>query len=575
MWASLFSVWRESVGVLLVIGILHAWVKHEQNRYRLRQMGLGGLLGLVLAGVLVFSIGHADEWNARAQAEWTLVGMMLLLFLLLIMQRFFRIRLREQAPLDLTVIWMIGLFMLALVGGLIYIIIQHAGEWSAGMGEEWLLPGMLALMFLIFLMQISIWRYRRARNMKRNVEQAGVTKTEGRGEVGLLLVVVLGVGWKGSQAFQSLTDSMSQAAAWEAFTGAALLCLAGGITFFLPQIFSRMMAWKWFFRCSTIILLLQGGALLVAASDKMAGQLASWENVSEWTVRAIHEPLWDTSWLLEDGHGIWAALIGYRARPSLWQCLPLMVYWPGIGLFLRAYRQAIQVQKLQRLQKLQQRQPQPPFADDVVLHGGNHLSLWQMRFLLYGMMGGTIGVFGWSSGINFVSMKQELGRWLVAQGMVWPLEGTAPWWVLTHDLHSGIGEGFHWLSVVYIGVYIAGCSILLGGFLSVSLSLIRFVAHQGQALKHHLVHAYWPLVWAGPILGLLAILSIALDVRVTGLPLADHYLMMILLGAPLCSLYLAHQILSHYSLPRHAYLVSRFLFAVSMIPIVMVWIIIF
>jgi len=266
MWPSFFIVWRESVEALLIIGILYAWAKREQNTHQLNKIWLGGLLGLLLAGALALAI-------------------------------------------------------------------LYAGSWYAGSGGEWFLTAMMLVASLLIL-QMVIWMQRHGRTMKRDLEQAAAAKVAKGSGFGLMLLAALAVGREGSETVVFLAGTIQQAASLSAFIIGAVLGLAGAIiTFLLLQAFSHMVPWQWFFRLSAIILLLLGGALLVAASDKVAGQLASWEEIPEWLIYIIYEPLWDSSWLLVDARGSWAGLIGYHAAPSLSQYLPLALYWLCAGLF--------------------------------------------------------------------------------------------------------------------------------------------------------------------------------------------------------------------------------------------------
>jgi len=280
MWASFFIVWRESVEALLVIGILYAWVKREQNARGLNQIWLGALLGLGLAAVLA-------------------------------------------------------------------LLIHYAGEWYAGSGGEWFLTGMMLVASLL-IMQMVIWMQRHGRTMKRELEQAAAAKVASGSGFGLAVLAALAVGREGSETVVFLTGTIQQAASLGAFILGSVLGLGLAIiTFLLLQLFSHLVPWKWFFRISAIILLLLGGALLVAASDKIVGQLAEWENLPEWAFAVMYEPLWDTSWLLADARGTWVGLIGYHAAPSLSQYGPLALYWLCAGLFFAAGRSKVKVRPTQ------------------------------------------------------------------------------------------------------------------------------------------------------------------------------------------------------------------------------------
>jgi high-affinity iron transporter len=79
------------------------------------------------------------------------------------------------------------------------------------------------------------------------------------------------------------------------------------------------------------MLLLFALALLVSAVDRLIGA---------GLLPALVDPVWNSAWLLDDGHGlgsVLAAMVGYRARPSLTLLLVFAVYAATV---LRAMRTA-------------------------------------------------------------------------------------------------------------------------------------------------------------------------------------------------------------------------------------------
>ncbi len=85
------------------------------------------------------------------------------------------------------------------------------------------------------------------------------------------------------------------------------------------------------------MLLLLGGALLMAALDRFSGQLMGMD-VPEVLYTVFGDPLWDTSALLDDGGalgGTLAGLTGYRAMPSLAATVVLGLYWLAAWAWLK------------------------------------------------------------------------------------------------------------------------------------------------------------------------------------------------------------------------------------------------
>ena len=92
------------------------------------------------------------------------------------------------------------------------------------------------------------------------------------------------------------------------------------------QFGARALSWKAFFRVSEAMLLVLAGSLLMNGLDRL---------ISLDVLSPLSQPLWDTSWLLDDARGVGgllATLTGYRARPEL---LPVIVfggYWFVVSL---------------------------------------------------------------------------------------------------------------------------------------------------------------------------------------------------------------------------------------------------
>ena len=70
MGSTIFIVWRESVEAMLVIGILHSWLKfNEMGRAGLRALWLGVGAGVALAGALGWACAGAASQSANKRTE--------------------------------------------------------------------------------------------------------------------------------------------------------------------------------------------------------------------------------------------------------------------------------------------------------------------------------------------------------------------------------------------------------------------------------------------------------------------------------------------------------------------------
>jgi len=216
-----------------------------------------------------------------------------------------------------------------------------------------------------------------------------------------------------------------------------------------------------------------------------------------------------------------------------------------------------------------------PFNEEVVVHGAEKSNIWEVRLLLYGMIGIAIGAFSWSSSGWLVFVKQKIATWLAGRGIIFPLEDSAPWWILTH--YPQMGDSFNWLDGFCISVWILGSGVLFGLFLSASLSLI---CSKAKVAKHHLAQAYLPMAAAGLFLGLSATTVKLLRYDGFHLAFVGEIRAALLAGAILWSLTLAHRILvRNQPAGNHpankANILAQCLFAASLVPIVMGWISIF
>jgi polyferredoxin len=68
---------------------------------------------------------------------------------------------------------------------------------------------------------------------------------------------------------------------------------------------------------------------------------------------------------------------------------------------------------------------------EVVAVAGEAPNRWETALILFGMMGIAVGAFHWTASPWFIDAKQFVADWLVDHGFLWPLEWSAPWWLLT------------------------------------------------------------------------------------------------------------------------------------------------
>ena len=140
--------------------------------------------------------------------------------------------------------------------------------------------------------------------------------------------------------------------------------------------------------------------------------------------------------------------------------------------------------------------------EEIVRYGNNTDSTWEVRLLLYGVIGLAMGAFQWTLSPWFISLKQGMAEWLVAHDIFWPLEANAPWWLLTH--YPQLNDAFTWLDGLAISLYLLASSLLLGGGLHLLISTSSRLTGQTPAFTRQLMLCLIPLGAAGLFLGLSA-----------------------------------------------------------------------
>lgn len=140
--------------------------------------------------------------------------------------------------------------------------------------------------------------------------------------------------------------------------------------------------------------------------------------------------------------------------------------------------------------------------EEIVRYGAQDSTVWDIRLLLYGVIGLAIGAFQWTVSPWFISLKQTLADWLVQRDMLWMLEANAPWWLLTH--YPSQNDAFTWLDGLCIILYLGASSLLLGGALHALLNLASRLTSQSHAFTRQLSLCFLPLGAAGLFLGLSA-----------------------------------------------------------------------
>ncbi|MBC8949581.1 FTR1 family protein [Xenorhabdus sp. TS4] len=271
----LFVVWRESFEALLVVSIIYAWIKQHPDAETGRRYLWGGV---ALGGAL-------------------------------------------------------SLFLALLIYGVFNVLDDS--------GQTYFMIGM-ALFACVLIVQMVYWMSQHSASLKSGIEHEMVRSAKHHSWWGALVIVAIAIAREGSEIvvfLSSVVMGLTRDSMWS-FTGEVVLGIViAALTLYLFSLSYQKIAWKWFFRITSIILLFLACSLLLKGVEEISNVLL--EHDIELNDFLIY-PLWDTSnWLDDSGliGNFMATLFGYRAQPIGISVLTFAVYWiVVIALFRRQGR---------------------------------------------------------------------------------------------------------------------------------------------------------------------------------------------------------------------------------------------
>lgn len=175
----------------------------------------------------------------------------------------------------------------------------------------------------LLVVHMVLWLRRHGRQLRHRLQADAQSALASANYLGLGVLAMFAVAREGAETavfLYGIAQDPSLGPGALVIAGASGL-LAALATFCLLQSSQSWLSWPTFFRFSEIVLLCLGGALLVGALERLIGL--------EW-LPTLADPVWDSSVLLDDNHGLGAllaGLTGYRAQPAGSLILGLTMYW--------------------------------------------------------------------------------------------------------------------------------------------------------------------------------------------------------------------------------------------------------
>lgn len=187
-----------------------------------------------------------------------------------------------------------------------------------------ILQMIMAALAALLMLRMVFWMRAIERGQTEDLANHAVRHVQAGNWLGLSMLAALAAAREGAETVIFLFGLMASAQGWQAgfviASGASGFVLAA-ISFWAFKTGSKMVSKTMLSRVSEVLLLILGSGLTMIVVDKL---------ISLGIFSPMTGPLWDSSWLLDDGSGFGAflaGLVGYRARPELLPLLSLGFYW--------------------------------------------------------------------------------------------------------------------------------------------------------------------------------------------------------------------------------------------------------
>jgi polyferredoxin len=186
-------------------------------------------------------------------------------------------------------------------------------------------------------------------------------------------------------------------------------------------------------------------------------------------------------------------------------------------------------------------------AREILRHGAEDAG-WASALLLYGAIGLAMGAFQWSASPWFITLKQWVAAWLVAQGQTALLSAAAPWWLFANYPEQNDVIGL--LDGGVMIAYMLATAALVGTALTIGAAAAGRMLGGGR-VGHHLAQALIPLAGAGLFLGLSMTTVNTLRFEGIEFPWLSSLRLAVLLGGAGWSAWLSWRIAGAYAAGPH------------------------
>jgi hypothetical protein len=163
---------------------------------------------------------------------------------------------------------------------------------------------------------------------------------------------------------------------------------------------------------------------------------------------------------------------------------------------------------------------------------------------------------------------------LVEAGVLWPLDATAPWWLLTN--YPDRNDVLTLLDGAFLIAYVAAVALTSGAATALMLALsTRLMGGWNASRFHHLAQALIPLAGAGVFLGLSSLTVSQLRSDGIAIPFVGEMRAALLVAATFWSAALSWRIAALYTTWRASRVLALCAFCAAMAPANAGWFLLF